>query len=158
MRSSNQGDRTRGSADAEADTGSAIVEFVVVGLLLMVPLAYVVLAALSVQRHAYAVVEAARSAARAYVTAPTATAGSADARRAVALALRDQGVAEDAGVQVTITCSRTPCLTPGGTVRVRVSTTVVLGWVPAFLARGAAAIPVSATHVESVDPFTAARP
>jgi hypothetical protein len=142
---------------ARVDAGSATVEFVLVGLLLMVPLAYVVLAALSVQRHAYAVVEAARSAARAYVTAPTTAAGSAAARRAVALAMQDQGV-PDAGVRVAISCSRAPCLTPGGTVRVRVSTTVAVGGLPAFLPRGPAAIPVSATHVESVDPFTSARP
>jgi hypothetical protein len=153
MRSSNRADRTA----ARGDTGSATVEFVLVGLLLVVPLAYVVLGALSVQRHAYAVVEAARSAARAYVTAPTAAVGSADARRAVALALRDQGV-PDAGVELSVTCSRTPCLSPGGTVRVRVATTVSLGWVPAFLGGGSVGIPISATHVESVDPFTALRP
>ena len=63
------------------DTGSATVEFVLVGLLLMVPLTYVVLGALTVQSHAYAVVTAARSAARAYVTAPSSAVGSSDARR-----------------------------------------------------------------------------
>ena len=139
------------------DAGSATVEFVLVGLLLMVPLTYVVLGALAVQSHAYAVVTAARSAARAYVTAPSSAAGSTAARRAVALALRDQGVTDSAAA-VVITCSSARCLTPGGTVRVRVSTTVGLGWVPSFLGGAAGGIPVSATHVETVDPFAAARP
>jgi Flp pilus assembly protein TadG len=138
------------------DDGTATVEFVLVGLVLVVPLAYVVLTALSVQSHAYAVVTAARSAARAYVTAPSAEAGAARARGAAALALRDQGV-RDAGVDVAVSCSTTPCLTPGGTVRVRVSTTVVLGGMPAFLTGGSTGIPVSATHVETVDPFAAPR-
>jgi hypothetical protein len=139
------------------DVGSATVEFVLVGLLLMVPLTYVVLGALTVQRHAYAVVTAARSAARAYVTASSSSVGSAAARRAVALALRDQGV-PDSSAAVEISCSRLRCLTPGATVRVRVSTIVGLGWVPSFLGGGTGGIPVTATHVETVDPFTAGRP
>jgi len=144
-------------SDAARDDGSALVEFVLVGLLLMVPLAYVVLTALSVQSRAYAVVEAARSGARAYVTAPTAAVASSSARRAVGLALHDQGVPAGAAV-VSITCSRTPCLTPGGTVRIQVSAPVELGWVPSFLGGARAGVPVTAVHVETVDPFEPARP
>jgi hypothetical protein len=139
------------------DDGSALVEFVLVGLLLMVPLTYVVLMALTVQSRAYAVVEAARSGARAYVTAPSTNAAVSSVRRAIGLALHDQGVPPGAAV-VSISCSRTPCLTPGGTVSVQVSAPVELGWVPSFLGGGRAAIPVSAVHVETVDPFEPARP
>ena len=140
-----------------SDRGSATVEFVLVGLLLLVPLTYVVLGALSVQRHAYAVVAAARSGARAYVSAPSGAAARARAQRAVALALADQGV-PPASALVDIRCSRMPCLEPGATVRVQVSTTVVAGWVPSFLGGPALRVPVSSVHVETVDPFEPARP
>ncbi|MFI5955247.1 hypothetical protein [Cryptosporangium sp. NPDC051539] len=47
------------------DDGSAIIEFVWGGVLLLVPLLYVVLAVFEVQRNAFAVTEAAREAGRA---------------------------------------------------------------------------------------------
>ena len=145
---------TRSRAD---DGGTATVEFVLVGLMLLVPLTYVLLTALAVQSHAYAVVEAARSGARAYVTAPNGSAARLRAQEAVRLSLADQGL-PTGDATVAVACSRTPCLTPGGTVRVQVSATVGLGWVPDWLGERRAAIPVTAVHVETVDPFEPARP
>ena len=54
-----------------SDEGSAIVEFVWLGILLLVPLIYIVVAVFEVQRTAYAASAAARSAGRAFVTSPT---------------------------------------------------------------------------------------
>ena len=143
--------------DAPLDEGSATVEFVLFSLLLLVPFTYVLLTVFQVQRAAYATTEAAREAGRAFVTAPS----SGEARRrvdeAVVLALRDQGLPAT-GLGVRISCSRQPCLTPGGTVTVTIQDQVALPWVPALLGRPAASVTVRAVHVQAVDAFRAVRP
>jgi Flp pilus assembly protein TadG len=68
------------------DSGTAIIEFVWLAIILLVPLLYVVLAAFDTQRAAYAASAAARSAGRAFVTAPDQASGYARAREAVRLA------------------------------------------------------------------------
>ena len=140
--------------------GTATVEFILVCLMIIVPIAYALLAALQVQRTAFATVQAARAAGRAFVTAPSGADARRRAQQAVDLALSDQGVpVQDS--QLLITCSATPCLTAGGTVTVTVSASVRLDWLPAFLSAGAsgpASIPVRAVHVETVDPFEPGRP
>jgi hypothetical protein len=147
------GSRTSGSRSQD---GAATVEFVLVAVFCLVPLTYVLLTALSVQSTAFAVVEAARSGAQAFVSAPSGSLAGSRADRAVDLALADQGLsAEPRDVQIT--CSRSPCLTPGGTVRVRVSATVQLGWLPGWLGAGGAGIPVQAVHEKTVDPYLPAR-
>ncbi|WP_163570403.1 hypothetical protein [Fodinicola feengrottensis] len=52
-----------------SDDGSTIVEFVFLGIVILVPLMYVVLLASDLQRNAFGVTEAARQAGRAYATA-----------------------------------------------------------------------------------------
>jgi len=74
------------------ETGTAIVELVWLALLLIVPLLYVVIAVFDTQRTAYAASVAARSASRAFVTAPDQHTGYARARLAARLAFADQGV------------------------------------------------------------------
>ena len=71
-----------------ADRGSAIIEFHFLGILLLVPLVYILLAVLDVQRTSYGVTQAAREAGRIYV----ATGDEGAARRAAQVALEDQGV------------------------------------------------------------------
>jgi hypothetical protein len=135
----------------QRDRGSATIESVVVLVVLLVPLTYVVLTGLQLQRAAFAATQAARTAARAFITAPTGGMGRVRADRAVRLAVADQG-ARIADLQLRIECSADPCLSPGGVVRVQVSGRVELPWVPDMLGR-AAAVPVTAIHTESVDPF-----
>ena len=53
-----------------AEAGTAIVEFVLLAVLLMVPMVYIVLIAFRLQSTAYALAAATREAGRAYVTAP----------------------------------------------------------------------------------------
>ncbi len=81
------------------EEGSALIEFVGLSVLLILPVVYVLLAAFSVQRAAFAVTQAAREAGRAYATAPS----TADARQRAAyaarLALDSQGVAAGASVR-----------------------------------------------------------
>lgn len=135
------------------DDGNAMVEFVYLSVLLLVPLLYVLLAAFDVQRAAFGVTEAARQAGRAYATAGDPATGLARARLASDLALADQRVRGAAPVQV----DDPEALAPGSRIRVTVRATVTLP-VLGVLLRGSLAptIPVSATHVEVVDTFQAA--
>ena len=123
------------------DDGTAIVEFVFLSVLLMIPLVYVVLSALSVQRAAFAATSAVRDAARAYATAGSDAEGELRAEQAVALAMQDQG--GDCAFE------------PGSTFTVDIRTTVKLPFVPGWLCgeRCAAGIPVSAHHRERIDCF-----
>jgi len=70
--------------------GAATVEFVFLGVLLLVPLFYAVIATFSIQSNALAVTQAARDAGRAFAAAPDVSTGVARAQYAVDLALRDQ--------------------------------------------------------------------
>jgi Flp pilus assembly protein TadG len=72
--------RRLGDAD---DSGSAIIEFVFVAVLVMVPLVYLVVAVASVQRSELAVSQAAREAGRAFATAESAPQALPRARAAV---------------------------------------------------------------------------
>jgi Flp pilus assembly protein TadG len=133
----------------DRDRGGAIVEFHLLGLLLLVPLVYVLLAVLEVQAAAYGVTQAAREAGRLFV----ATGDAASARTAARVALGDQGV--DAGAaSVAFRCSADPCYSPGSEVTVTVSTTVRLPLLPDVLADAVnAGIPVSGTHGTVVDRY-----
>ena len=114
------------------DRGSAVVEFVTLGVVLMVPLVYLVLAMGRVQAATFAADGSARAAARAFVLAPTDGDASDRARAAVRLGLRDQGFDEADGA-LDVTCSARQCLTPGGQVVATVTVDVVLPGVPAFV-------------------------
>jgi hypothetical protein len=78
------------------DDGNAIIEFVFVAVILLVPLVYVVAAVASIQRSQLAVTQAARNAGRAFATSDTPGEAGARARAAVRLALADQGLPDDA--------------------------------------------------------------
>jgi hypothetical protein len=135
------------------DAGSAVVEFVTLGLLMMVPLVYLVIAMGRVQAASFAADGSARSAARAFVTAPGDTEGRDRARVAVRLGLRDQGFDDTAG-SLDLECSASPCLTPGARVVATVSVNVVLPGVPALLDRAVPLhVTVTATQVGTVDEF-----
>lgn len=133
------------------ERGSAIVEFHFLGLLLLVPLVYILLAVLDVQRASYGVTQAAREAGRIYV----ATGDEAAARLAARVALTDQGL-EAGAADISIRCSVTPCYQPGAEVTVTVGSTVGLPFVPDVLAGAVnAQIPVDATHSSVIDRFRA---
>ena len=61
---------TPGRVSFRTERGTALVEVTWLSILLLVPLLYIVLAVFEVQRSAFAVTTAARSAGRAYVMAP----------------------------------------------------------------------------------------
>lgn len=140
------------TARPRGDDGNALVEFVYLSLLLMIPLFYALLAVFQIQGAAFAVTEASRQAGRAFVRADTPQDGIARANKAVLLALRDQGV--DATVVPTFVCDPAPCdLASGQRVETKVRYTVSLPFVGSFFGKGRAGIPVTGTHVEYVDRF-----
>lgn len=83
----------------DRDSGSAIVEFVFVAVVIMVPLMYLIVAVAQVQRNQLAVSQAARDAGRAFATSDTPGEAAARVDAAVRLALADQGLPDDATVR-----------------------------------------------------------
>ena len=132
------------------DDGNALVEFTYLAVLLMVPLVYLLLTVFQVQRAAFGVTEAARSAGRAYVTADTAAQAAARAQEAADLAMRDQIPGYG---RARVSYPSTPSLAPGGTVTVTVRHDVTLPILGGLFGRVEPTIPVRATHVEVVDAF-----
>jgi Flp pilus assembly protein TadG len=132
------------------DRGNAMIEFVYLSVLLMVPLVYLLTTVFQVQRAAFGVTEAARQAGRAYATAETGAAGAGRASAAASLALGDQGLVLAEPVEV----SAPDGLAPGAEVRVVVRHRVVLPLVGGLF-RGAVppSIPVQASHLAVVDRF-----
>lgn len=142
----------RGGSAADAQAGSAIVEFVFLAVLMMVPLFYLVMVLARLQAGAYGVSAAAREAGRAYVTAPAPAQAPARAESAAGLAFADQGFAEHG--KIAITCDGSPCLRPDGRVRVTATVLVPIPLVPAFFSGLVPMqVPVTAIHVVTVDRF-----
>lgn len=104
------------------DGGTAVLEVLVLGVGLLVPLLYGVLSVMAVQSASFAATAAAREAARAYVGAATPAQGMARARTASRLVLGDAGVTS-AGP--TVRCVG-GCLAPGSRVDVTVRVVVPL--------------------------------
>lgn len=138
------------------DAGNAIVEFVVLAVLLMVPLVYVVLVVFRLQAAAYALASATRDAGRAFVTAPSSDSAHDRASAAAYVAMRDLGVPFDPS-ELAISCDPSCALAPGTTVDVRLATQVPLPLIPAALGGGRIAIGVSGEHLEYVDQYAVAR-
>ena len=129
------------------EDGTAVIEFIWLALLLLIPVVYILIAVFDIQRAAYGVSAASRSAARAFILAPDVTTAFERADRAASVALSDQDVS---GASVRVTCTPTPadCLTPGSSVRVVVRMTQPLPLTPQALGDQIAPITVDSTHVE----------
>lgn len=137
-----------------AEQGSAIVEFVWLGLLLLLPLVYVLVTAFEVQRASYGASSASRAAARAFVLAPDQPSAYDRARRAAAVALGDQGLG-DKRADVTITCRPEParCLSPGSVVTVVVAATQPLPLAPEVMGDARPQVTVDSRHSEPYGTF-----
>ena len=136
------------------DDGRAIVEFIVLGIGLLLPLVYLVLTAARIQAGAFSASLAGREAGRAFVTATTDAEAEGRARSAAALAFGD--FAFDRGTRLELSCDADPCLRPGGQVTATASITVQLPLVPDFLADHVpSSVTLSSTHVAAVDTYVA---
>lgn len=137
------------------EEGSASIEFITVGILLLVPTVYLVLALSSIQSASFAVEGAARQASRVFVQAENLGDAQAAASRAVAVTLADYGL-DAAAATVTISCAPNPadCLTRRGFVTVTISTVAPLPLFPAVLdADIPVGVPIDSVATEQVSRF-----
>ncbi len=89
------------------DSGTALIEFVGLSVLLLIPFVYFFLSVFAVQRSAFAVTQAARAAGRAYATADSEDQAVERARVAARLAFADQGL--DGAPEVRFAPEGTDC-------------------------------------------------
>lgn len=129
------------------ERGTALVEFVWLGILLLIPLVWFVMSVFEVQRGAFATTGAARAAGRAFALAPDDSIGRARAEAAARQAFADQGI-DGAPVDVRVTCTPYPTSCHSGTsvVTVVVRSRVALPLLPDVLGGGAPSFALDATH------------
>lgn len=146
------------SRRSTSEQGSASLEFIVAGLVLLVPVVYLVVALFQIQAAILAAEGGARQAARVFVEAPDVETATVRASTAVEFALADQRVDGD-GVDVTVSCpdgGPEHCLDPGDVVTVVVRLRVELPLAPPILGLDdLAVVPVEASGVNAVSDFHA---
>lgn len=143
-------DRLRGLWDDE--DGTAVLEFVTVGVLLLVPLVYLVLTLGAVQEQTLGAEAAARHTARVIGQAPDAGTAAVRGDAVLQSVIREYGMDPDA-VEVSITCRpvAATCPSAGSTVIVTVATRVSLPFMPPLFGLDrVAAIPVQADAAQKV--------
>lgn len=138
-------------------SGAAMIEFLALSVVVALPLAYVLLAVFDVQRAAYGTDAATREAARVFIRADSTAEGERAARAAAALSLKDHGIELDP-TSLVISCTATPCLTPGARVRVAYETEVSLPYLPPFVPDRWLQIPIQSHHEQVVDTYLPLRP
>jgi hypothetical protein len=149
-------ERTRERADRERtdrERGSASLEFITLGVLLLVPLVYLVLALAAVQAGAFAAEGAARYGARVAVLARHDGSAPAAAERAVGLAFDDFGLT-GATARTTVTCHPAGrCTDAGARVRVEVTASVPLPFVPDVFGLRVGAVGVEGVATQTVSKY-----
>lgn len=136
---------------ASDERGSAVSEFIVIAVLVLIPIAYGVLSIVRVQSASFASAQAVREAGRAFMTADAVLQAKVRAESAARLALADHGFTLPAGA-LDVACPSGPCLSPGSAATVTLQWTVELPWFPAGFGQ-IAAMPISATHHVPVDAY-----
>lgn len=134
------------------DRGNAVVEFVALAVVLLIPCLYLVLTLGSVQGAVFAADVIARDAARIHATEPDAARADARTRRMVADVLADHGIEADPDAVVSIRCTHDPCAAPGEDVRARVRIPVQIPGLGPMLG-GEGPVRVGADHLAHVDQY-----
>ncbi len=133
--------------------GSALIEVIVIGVGILVPIGYLALAAATVQSAAFASQQGVREAARAFSSAATVREGGRQAEAAAELAFSDHGLDLPSDA-LRIVCSGGSCLAPGSGVEVEIAWSVPLPWLPAPIAGDApVTVPIVATQRVPVDDY-----
>ncbi len=135
------------------ERGSALVELTWLGVLLLVPMLWIVLSVFDVQKGAFGVSSAARAAGRAYALAPSDALGQARAEQAARQALADQGL-RGGPVTVTVTCTPYPrnCHQGTSVITVRVASRVDL-LLPDVLGGGTPSFALDAEHTVPIGQY-----
>lgn len=142
----------RWSLWAKNDDGSAALEFITVGVILLVPLAYLVMTLGAVQENLLGAEAAARHTARVIGQADGADAAAANSDAVLASVIDEYGM-DAANVDVAVSCTPAgvPCPSAGATVIVTVRTHVSLPFVPPIFGLDrASSIPLEAAAAQKV--------
>ena len=136
------------------ERGSALVELSWLGILLILPMLWIVMSVFEVQRGAFGVSAAARSAARAYALAPDDATGAVRAREAARVALEDQGV-HGVTPEIRVSCTPFPSDCHQGTsvITVSVHSRVVLPLMPTALGANRPSFALDATQTVPIGQF-----
>ena len=142
----------RWSRWARNDDGSAALEFITVGVILLVPLAYLVLTLGAVQQTLLGAEAAARHTARVIGQAESSAEAARSADAVLASVIDEYGMdAEDVRVTTSCTPAGAECPTAGATVIVTVRTHVSLPFVPEIFGLDRATrIPLEAAAAQKV--------
>lgn len=149
--------RARASTD---DEGSAALEFILVGLVLLVPIVYLIVALGTIQGQSLGVETGARQLARTLADSPDAATADARAQRVRDAIVAEYGLDPDA-VSVSIECggAAPECPAAGALLSVTMRTSVPLPLVPAVLGLDQLArVPVEASSVQRVSRYWGAAP
>lgn len=145
-------DRPAPGGGMSDETGSAALEFIGLGVILLVPLVYLVLALGAIQSQMLGVESAARHTARTMSAATDGADASARADAAVQSAIEEYGM-DPATVDVDIQCAPlgAECPSAGATVVVTVTAKVALPFVPpVFGLDRVGSVPVQASSAYKV--------
>lgn len=116
------------------EDGSAALEFITVGVILLIPLVYLVIALGTIQQQMLGVEAASRHTVRAIALADDAGTAAAEGAAVLAHAVTEYGIDPDA-VELSMNCvpEGVPCPSAGAIVTVTVSTRVALPLIPSLL-------------------------
>lgn len=117
------------SSGHEDDEGSAVVEFLLVGVVLLVPILIFVGVLAQAQAAAFAAVAAAQQGSQVLASQPAGKVSTGQVQSAAALPAADQGF-DDGEIEVTVTCSDGTCEEAGATATVTAVATVRLPRIP----------------------------
>lgn len=147
--------RVRLHAGVQGDDGSAALEFITVGVLMLVPLVYLIVALGMIQGQSLGAEAGARHVARAVSTAPDAASANARADAVLRSIVDEYDIDPDA-VRMSLACrpSAAACPEAGSTIVVTITTRVTLPLVPPVLGLDAlAVVPIEASAVQKVSRF-----
>lgn len=130
-----------------SEAGTALVEFVWLAIVLLMPFLYLLIAVFDVQRASFGVSAASQSAAQSFIGAPDVQTAYARAQKTAELALADHELTE---AQVAVRCLPAPeaCLQPHSSVRVTITVRQSLPLTPTVLGDQLAPVTVDSSHTE----------
>jgi hypothetical protein len=143
------------SPERPDDDGRAILELIVLGVLVMIPILYIAMSLLTLQATTFGASQAARDAARLLDNAPTAAVGQARALAAARQTLVDQHVGTEGlriryiptGGDCEQSAGRAPDLSPGAVFDICVIVPLVLPLLPAEITAANTVTGVFTLHV-----------
>lgn len=132
---------------SSSENGNVIVEFIGVTVALLVPLSIIASSCIQVANAYLSTEVSARTAARAFVVSSNDANGNNTAKSVSDLVVNDFDL-RNSDVSTKVSCTKTPCLSPGGYVTVQVSKSVKLNLPSVF---GPRSVVVTGQHTSVVD-------